>query len=169
MGPGIPHQVPDSQHVSLAGVGTCVVTSGESKLYGTHCDGHIPCPPIKHDGRDIVVCTSKSKLASPPASILGLYLAPSSETNYSRSPTQFGYCGSLIMDVDRPKDLAAGGTVQPFDKAGVHGGSWVIASSHLPSVYPRFLDRVREEIRLACLHGHPRSRVTSAESIFSRE
>lgn len=44
--------------------------------------------------------------------------------------------------------------VQPFDKAGVHGGSWVMAS-HLPSTYIQFLDRARNEIGLACLHGPP--------------
>ncbi len=68
---GIPHQVPDSQHVSFAGGGTCVVTSGESKLYGTHCDGHILCPPVRKSGHDIVVCTSRTKAASSPARSLG--------------------------------------------------------------------------------------------------
>jgi hypothetical protein len=69
MDPGIPHQVPDSQHVSLAGGGTCVVTSAEAKLYGIHCDGHILCPHIRESGHDIVVCTSRTKAASSPASI----------------------------------------------------------------------------------------------------
>lgn len=61
MDPGIPHQVPDSQHVSLAGGGTCVVPSGESKLYGTHCDSHLLYPPIGKRGLNIVVCTSRTQ------------------------------------------------------------------------------------------------------------